>query len=184
MQHRIILCGGNGAGKSTLGRTLADAMKLCFMDIEDYYFPCKNTEYAYASPRSTEEVASLLLHDMKRASGFVLAAVKADYGTEISSMFTCAVFIDVPKEIRMQRIHERSYRKFGERMLPGGDLFEKEQRFFDMVQNRSDESILQWLDSLQIQVIHIDGLRPVEENAPFILERLSRNTSHKNTSRF
>lgn len=174
MNYRIVLCGGNGAGKSTLGKELAKRLNIRFMDIEHYYFPSSNTDYAYGCSRTQEEVTALLLEDMKHTDDFVLAAVKADYSPEISRMFTHAVYIDVPKEERMKRIRQRSFQKFGERMQPGGDLFEREQRFFDLVQNRTDEPILKWIDSMEIPMIRIDGLRSVEENLEQVVHCLTK----------
>ena len=174
MLHKIVLCGGNGAGKSTMGRALAQALNLRFLDIEQYYFPDRLPNEAYGAARTQEEVTALLLADLQKPEGCVLAAVKADYSREIGALLTCAVYIDVPKDIRMQRIRQRSYGKFGDRMLPGGDLYEREQRFFDMVQNRTVEPILQWLSSMEIPVIRIDGLLPVEENLQRILEQLPK----------
>ncbi len=173
MQHKIILCGGNGAGKSTLGKALAEALCLPFLDIEDYYFPKTDPGYLYAVSRTEAEAISLLLADTKRLDGFVLAAVKADYSNELSGMFTHAILVDVPKEVRMQRVRERSFGKFGERMLPGGDLYEQEQRFFTMVQNRSDDRFLHWLDTLSIPVFRVDGLLSVEQNVQQLLKRLA-----------
>ena len=174
MKYRIVLCGGNGAGKSTLGKELAKRLNIRFMDIEHYYFPVSNADYAYGCSRTQEEVTALLLEDMKRTDDFVLAAVKADYSPEISRMFTHAVYIDVPKEVRMNRIRQRSFLKFGERMQPGGDLFEREQRFFDLVQNRTDEPILKWIDSMEIPMIRIDGLRSVAENLEQVVHCLPK----------
>lgn len=174
VKYRIALCGGNGAGKSTLGKELAKRLNIRFMDIEQYYFPYSNTDYAYGCSRTQEEVTALLLDDMKHTDDFVLAAVKADYSPAISRMFTHAVYIDVPKEVRMNRIRQRSFQKFGERMQPGGDLFEREQCFFDLVQNRTDEPILKWMDSMGIPVIRIDGLRSVEENLERVMQCLSK----------
>lgn len=173
MQHRIVVCGGNGAGKSTLGRALSQALGLPFMDIEDYYFPKTDPHYLYKVQRSTEEVVSLLERDVQQDS-FVLAAVKADYSPLISERFTCAVFVEVPKEIRMQRIEERSRQKFGDRMQPGGDLYQQEKRFFDLVQSRTEEPIRRWLETLHIPVICVDGRRPPEENLQKIINSLPR----------
>ncbi|MBQ8404388.1 MAG: AAA family ATPase [Clostridia bacterium] len=174
MPNRIIICGGNGAGKSTLGKELAYALKWTFKDIEDYYFPAKNAEYSYAKARTYEEVKKLLLEDMKKHENFILAAVKGNYGDEVVSMFTCAVFVNVPKETRMKRVWERSYKKFGERMLEGGDLYEKEKSFFDMVEKRSDKDVIEWLDSVNIPVIQVDGTKTAEENIEIIKRELEK----------
>lgn len=50
------------------------------------------------------------------------------------------VFIDVPRDIRLQRVKDRSYQKFGNRMLPSGDLYEQEKRFFDLVESRTEST--------------------------------------------
>ena len=63
-------------------------------------------------------------------SFFVFASVKGDYGDALYPFFRYAVSIHVPRELRLQRVKNRSYQKFGSRMLPGGDLYEREQDFF------------------------------------------------------
>lgn len=170
---RIIVCGGNGAGKSTLGRVLAQKLGWKFTDIEDYYFTGNNNEYDYGAARTREEVAALLLEDMKAYTDFVLSAVKGNYG-EAASMFDCAVFITVPKNVRMKRVRERSHKKFGDRMLPGGDLYEKEERFFNMVENRSEDDITDWLNSLNIPVIKIDGTQAIEKSVADMQQELAK----------
>ena len=47
--------------------------------------------------------------------------------------------IDVPKDIRIQRVKNRSFEKFGDRMLSGGDLYEQEEKFFALVQSRAED---------------------------------------------
>jgi len=39
-----------------------------------------------------------------------------------------AILINVPKQIRSQRVRDRSYQKFGDRILPGGDLYDKREQ--------------------------------------------------------
>ncbi len=172
MANKILICGGNGAGKSTLGRKLAQRLGWKFMDIEDYYFPKNNTDYNYETARTREEVASLLLEDMKKHDNFVLASVKGNYGEAVASMFTCAVMISVPKEVRMERVRDRSYQKFGDRMLQGGDLYEKEKRFFDMVEKRSEDDVTEWLDTMGMPVIRVDGTQTVERNVEMVMHLL------------
>ena len=60
MKYRIVLCGGNGAGKSTLGKELAKRLNIRFMDIEHYYFPSSNADYAYGCSRTQEETGCFL----------------------------------------------------------------------------------------------------------------------------
>lgn len=119
----IIICGLNGTGKSTLGKALAEKLHFYFIDNEDLYFPKTDPVYIYAAPRTREEVEKFLLNEIKAHESFVFASVKGDYGESTDSFFQYAVLIDVPKDIRIERVKNRSFQKFGNRMLPGGDLY-------------------------------------------------------------
>lgn len=164
----ILICGLNGTGKSTLGKALAEQLHFHFIDNEDLYFPKTDPLYTYASPRARDEVETLLFREIKAHEHFVFASVKGDYGEAICSFFQYAVLIHVPREIRIERVKNRSFQKFGDRMLPGGDLYEQEQHFFDFVQSKPENSVEEWLRTLTCPVLRVDGTRPVEDNVNFI----------------
>lgn len=168
----IIVCGLNGAGKSTLGKALAEKLNYYFIDNEDLYFPKTDPNYIYASPRSREEVEKLLFREIKAHKNFIFTSVKGDYGENIVSFFHYAILIDVPKNIRLQRVKNRSFQKFGNRMLPGGDLYEQEEWFFDFVKSRAENTVEEWIKDINIPIIRIDGTKPIEENINIIIEQL------------
>ncbi len=172
MGKKIIICGGNGAGKTTLGKSLAFRLGYKFLDIEDYYFQKQDTDYIYDNPRTLDEVQKMLLNDFNKFENFVFAAVKGNYSNEISNLFTHAVFISVPKEIRIKRVIERSYNKFGSRVLYGGDLYFKEKSFIDMVNNRSDNYTLDWLNTVNIPIVKVDGTKSINKNVLIIQKEL------------
>lgn len=174
MENKLIVCGLNGSGKSTLGKALAEKLGWKFMDIEAYYFPEKNADYSAAAARTKAEVTELLLEDMAKHPKFVLAAVKGNFGEQVMSKFTCAVLITVPKEIRMKRVRDRAHRQFGDRILPGGDLYEQEEGFFDMAAKRSEKEVEDWLKNMEIPVIRVDGTRAIEKSVDEIIEQMGR----------
>lgn len=110
----IIICGLNGSGKSTLGKALAERLHFYFIDNEDLYFPKTDPIYIYAAPRTREEIKNLFFNEIKAHENFVFSSVKGDYG---ESIYQYAVLIDVPKDIRIERVKNRSFQKFGSRML-------------------------------------------------------------------
>ena len=168
----IIICGLNGSGKSTLGKTLAEKLDFHFVDIEDLYFPKMNSSYVYSSSRTHAEVEKLLFDEIKAHENFVLASVKGDFGKHIYPFFQYAVLIDVPRDIRIQRVRDRSFQKFGNRMLIGGDLYEQEEKFFEFVKTRPENTVEEWIQSLKCQIIRIDGTKSIEENVYFIIEQI------------
>ncbi len=172
----ILICGLNGAGKSTLGKALADMLHFHFIDIEDLYFPKTDPNYMYASSRTQEEVEKLLFREVSTHNNFVLASVHGNYGTVLEPFFQCAVLIEVPKSIRLRRVRERSFQKFGTRVLPGGDLYDKEENFFDFVKSRPENMVEKWLDTVNCPVIRIDGRNSIEENIQYVTAHIQNIT--------
>lgn len=172
MKNVIVVCGLNGAGKSTLGKALAKKLNYRFIDIEDIYFPKDDPNYMYSNPRPFEEVERSLLNIISENDSFVLASVKGNFNKDIVSHFKCAVYIEAPKQTQIKRVYERSYNKFGERMLEGGDLYETEKAFFDFVKSKDENTVEVWLSSIYCPIIRVDGTLPIENNAELIAEQL------------
>lgn len=169
MGNKIIVCGGNGAGKSTFGKCLAEKLGYEFLDIEDYYFVSGDSDYSYRNSRTYDEVCDLLYEDLKKYENCIFSSVKGNYGDKVEQLFTGAVYIKVPKEIRIKRVKECSFQKFGNRILEGGDLYEQEKNFFYMVEARSEQDVEDWLGSTGIPIVKIDGTMSYEHNAKLVI---------------
>ncbi len=169
----ILICGLNGVGKSTLGKRLAERLGWQFIDNEDLYFPKTDTKYTYSSPRGKAEVIRLLEEQIEKDRRFVFAAVKGDYGEKLISLLDSIVVIDVPRELRLVRVRERSFLKFGERILADGDLAERENAWFAQVERRPEDYVEKWLENVDCPVLHVDGTQPVEENVEYLASVLT-----------
>ena len=170
----LIICGMNGSGKSTLGRALAEHLGWRFLDNEDLYFPKEDPAHPYAMERTQEEVERLLLEEVRRDDRFVFAAVRGNYGEAVLPYYQAAVLVETPREIRLQRVRERSRRKFGDRMFPGGDLYESENRFYELVAARPEDYATRWLATVKIPVLRVDGTKPVGENVALISDWIGK----------
>ena len=169
----IMICGLNGTGKSTLGRMLADRMGYEFIDNEELFFPKTDPSYMFSDPRSKEEVIRLLEERISDNDRFIFAAVKGDYGDKLIASLDHVVLIEVPKQIRRQRVRDRSYQKFGDRILPGGDLYDIESKWFTLTDSRPETYVTDWLKTVNCPVIRIDGTLPAEKNLDHIVSVLS-----------
>ncbi len=166
MKCGICICGLNGSGKTTLAGMLAKELNFQHVDVEHYYFV--SADIPYSSPRTREEVERLLLEDIKQNPCFVFSAVNGNMTEEIDEYYNIVIYLDVPRDIRMKRIRQRAIDKFGDRVLPGGDMYEQEEQFFAYAEKRTPDKIENWLKTLQCKVVRLDGTKPIHENIRII----------------
>ena len=164
----IMVFGLNGSGKSTLARVLASELDFKYMDIEDYVFI--ESEIPYTQQLSREEYLYLMRKDIFENKNFVLSAVKGNFGDEIISLYSLGVFIDVPYEIRIERVKKRMLENFGDRVKSGGDMYESEMKFLEFVKSRLIEDVISWSESVDCPVIKVDGTKTIQENVRIIIE--------------
>ena len=141
------------------------------IDIEDYYF-YNGDDYKYEKPLATEEVIEKLEKDFDKYNDIIFTACKGEYGN-ISDTYDFAIYICVDKEIRLERVKNRSYKKFGDRILKNGDLYERENRFFNKVYEKNESEVIKWFRRLKCNKMQIDGLKSTDENVEIILSELT-----------
>lgn len=188
----IAIFGPNGGGKSTLAHALAKRTNYFEMDVEDYYFPeqresrkvalenssTSSTEYAdglpYSKPRTKMEVQSAILEDIKKHPKFILAGVTMNWCEKILSRIDIAFWIQTPLEERLKRIQEREEKRFGQRVLEGGDMFVQQMEFRNIVKNRDLKAVEECAKKFTCPVIVLDGTLPVEQNLDVVLAHLDK----------
>lgn len=169
LPNGIIITGLNGCGKSTVCRILAEKLNYYSMDVEDYYFI--DSDIPYSEFHTHEQTKKFMLDDIVKHNDFVLATVNCDWGQEISSMCKLAVVLKAPLDIRMERIKKREYEKFGDRVLPGGDLYESQQKFHNKVLARGDEHIAKQMEFITCPVLKLDATLSICDIANTIYEK-------------
>ena len=162
--YGICVCGLNGSGKTTLAGALAKELGFKHMDIEDYYFV--PTDIPYSVSRSREEAEQLLLSDMQENPRFVFSAVDGNMGVK----YDLVIYLYAPLDVRMERVKKRAIDRFGDRILPGGDMYEQEQEFFDFVSKRDATSVEEWLQTVSCRVIWLDGTYDIVDNIGEIMK--------------
>jgi uridine kinase len=170
MPKGIVIVGGNGSGKTTVGATLSKELNYKHMDIEDYYF--KEAEIPYSQPRTRKEVLQLMELDAVKHPNFIISTVNGDLGDKINSLYECVIYLKVPLEIRLNRVKQRSYDRFGDRVLEGGDMYEQEQGFFESIVTKNMEKTDEWVKGIDCPIISVDGTKPIDETIKLLLAKL------------
>lgn len=181
MAKCILVCGLNGVGKSTFAKQLAAKLDLRFVDVENLYFIKQdNPDYPYENPRPYDEVASSLADIAKGETDFVLASVTGHFGYEFISHIVCAIHVEVPRELRLKRIFDRSYNLFGDKGSEGGDYYEQVKSFHDFCESRDESLVEDWLSTVCCPIIKINGTLPIASNIEPVAKEISRLLSVQN----
>ena len=178
----IIVFGASGAGATTLGKEIAQRLNFQHLDIDDYLW-CWNTKIPYTVVRSREERTKHLMNDIKKYPNFVISGTIFNDRKLFEHLFDLAVFISTPAEVCAERVRIRELARWGDRVLPGGDMY-KTTRFHgdfnDYIANAqkydtADVSKFglklhkQWVSELPCPVLHLDGMKDITENADWVV---------------
>lgn len=176
MKHVIHIFGASGSGTSTLGRAIAARTGYMFLDSDDYlWLP---TDPQYTTKRPAEERLALLERDIDAAENAVVSGSLVGWGDPLMPRFTLAVRLVVPHDVRMARIERRELDRYGDRIRPGGDMYEISQAFLAWAAAYDDGPTTMrsramhdlWQQKLSCPLLTLDGTRPVEELVSEVLK--------------
>ena len=72
----------------------------------------------------TQVLMTEMAHD-----AWVLSGSLCGWGDGAIPLFELVVFLWISRDIRVARLRQREHKRFGERILPGGDMYESSQAF-------------------------------------------------------
>lgn len=181
MSRGIILFGAMGVGDTTLGKEIANRLQFPHIDLDDYHWRW-DTEIPYTVFRSKEERTKDIMEAISKHSHFIMSGSMWSIRKTFEPMFDMAVFITAPAEICAERIRSRSISRWGNRVLPGGDMYitneiNRDYLSFaksydtDMFPKMSRAQHEQWIKELPFPVLRADGTKPISENAEFVINQ-------------
>ena len=169
MKHVIHIFGGAGSGTTTLGRKIADELGYKHMDTDDYYW--LPIDPRFTSKRPVEERIKLMIEDIENHDNVVISGALANWGDELIPYFNLAIRIHATTDVRIERIKMREKERFGPRIQPGGDMYEKHIDFLEWaklyetggVDVRSKAKHDEWQKMLRCPILNLDGAEALEE---------------------
>jgi adenylate kinase family enzyme len=168
--RRIHVTGASGSGVTTLGRAVADALALPHHDVDDYqWLP---TVPPYRTLRPVADRLRLMGEMFLDRADWVLSGSLDRWGGPVVPLFDLVVFLRVPTEIRIARLHAREARHFGtDAVGRGGWRHAETEEFIDWASHYDDGSrdgphLMRheaWLATLACPVLRLDGSRPTSD---------------------
>lgn len=166
----IFIYGASGSGTTTLGEYVANTLGYKHLDTDQFYWMPTNP--MYTTKRDPKERVILMKSEIEANRHVVLSGSLSGWGDSLIPYFTLAVRVETGTEIRLQRLREREYKKFGARIQPGGDMYQIHQEFLDWasrydtgsVTMRSKENHDEWQKLLQCKQIIVNGENSLDYN--------------------
>lgn len=163
MINRIHIVGASGSGTSTLAQAISEKFGYQHLDTDDYFW--QPTEEPFTQTRSVEERIHLLEPDLQKCDRWVLSGSLCGWGDVFISYFDVVLFIWIPEEIRMKRLEQREWQRYGEDIAVGGRRHESYLTFMQWaslydhagLEVRSRALHEEWLAALPCQVVRLEG---------------------------
>ncbi len=193
MSEGIAIVGLNGSGKSTLGHALAKELSYYEIDVEDYYFPEQkesrraaldgvyggNLDYLgnmpYSVSRTKEEVEEGIAKDIAAHPRYILTGVTINWNEKILSTIRLVFWLKTGVDERVRRVKDREEKRWGDRVAKGGDMYEQQKSFRELVAGLTNEKVKDSVSKISCEVIELDGTLPVKKNVEIIKERLENS---------
>lgn len=145
MAVRLHVFGASGAGTTSLAAALAERCGWLHLDTDDFYW--LPSEPPYRFKREPQQRVEHIRASAAQANDWILSGSLCSWGEALLPLFTHAVFLQLDDAERMQRLTTRERQRYGERVLPGGDMHAQSQAF------------LQWAASYQHGDLQTRSLR-------------------------
>jgi adenylate kinase family enzyme len=175
MLQRVGITGASGCGVTTLGGALAERLGAVHIDTDDHFWFA--TDPPYQIKRDIPERLARLAAEQARTGRWVVSGTMDGWAEPALRDVELIVFLQVPTEVRLERLRRREQARFGDALLPGGAMHETHREFIDWAAQydfgtepgRSRPRHETWLAGLDRPVLRLDGTRPSSELVEAIL---------------
>jgi adenylate kinase family enzyme len=164
----IHVMGASGSGTTTLGIALAGALGVRHLDTDDFFWLPTNPPFT--TPREVEDRLALFREQAPVGVGWVLTGSALKWGKPIEPLYDLIVFLRIDPELRMARIKAREIARYGDRILPGGDMAVKSQEFLEWAasydtagpERRSLAAHEEWLLTQSAPILRLDSSQAID----------------------
>jgi adenylate kinase family enzyme len=162
MINRIHILGASGSGTTTLASIISKKSGYKHIDTDDYYWV--KTEPPFTQKRKPEERIKLLSEAMQSCDKWILSGSLCGWGDVLIPLFDLVIYLWIPQDVRMERLKEREFQRYGNEIKAGGKLYDSHLEFMEWASQydtgdmniRSKKLHYTWLNSLPCQVIKIE----------------------------
>lgn len=164
MNYKVIhIFGASGSGVSTLGKKLK-SYGYTQIDVDDYYWLPTNPPFT--TKRPIPDRIKMINDDILKFGKVVITGSLCGWGDPLIPSFDLAIRTKLDHDTRMERIKERETKRYGDRILPNGDMHKSSCEFINWASNydtgdtstRSKTLHDEWQQILKCPLITVETL--------------------------
>lgn len=176
---KIHIMGASCAGSTTLGRVLAEKLAFEYLDTDSYYFV--PSDIPYSIRRDPAERIAMFKADFEANENVIVGGSLVSWGDDWYTKFDLVVFLYIPHNIRMQRLHTREVERYDDKIFTDPYRAAQYKQFTAWASGYDDNSTngrnlsvhQQWLSKVNCPVLKIEGDTSVEERMARVIEKIA-----------
>lgn len=180
MLKRIHIFGASGSGTTTLGKELSEKLNIAHFDTDDYFW--EPTSPPFIVQRKKEERIKLLTEAIEKHDAWILSGSLCGWGDVFIPQFDLAVYLYIPKELRMKRLIKRERERYGKDIDEGGEMHEVYNEFMSWAESydsgdisiRSKALHEKWMKDLSCRLLKLEGDIPIEEKVNEVIREIEK----------
>jgi len=153
MNYKIMITGAAGSGTSSLGKALSGILNIKHFEADDYLWI--KTSPPFKIKREFNSKISLAYNNLIKETDFILSGSVESWGIKISELFNLVIYLDIKKDIRIERIRKRDVTKYGkvnEDFISWAAQYDTGE-----LAGRSKERHIKWLKNLKCKILYFNN---------------------------
>lgn len=125
----IHILGASGAGTTSVGRYLSEVSGIQHFDTDRFYW--LDTSEPFSCPRPESDRIKILLEALPESESWVLSGSLCGWGDFLIPRFDLVIWLTVDYDLRMERLKEREFRRYGQLLSTNDKMINKSQTFLN-----------------------------------------------------
>lgn len=175
----IHILGASGSGVTTLGKALAKQIDYPYFDSDSYFW--LPSDPPFINRRPPEERNPLLISHLAQHDNWILGGSIFSWSEDVFLDYDLVVFLYLPPEIRLQRLRDREYERYGAMIYTDAQRKSQYELFMSWAVDYDEAKGLAkrtlpaheaWLKTLNVPILELRGDLTVQQRVNAVVKSI------------
>ncbi|HTK18721.1 MAG TPA: AAA family ATPase [Mucilaginibacter sp.] len=175
----IHILGASGSGVTTLGNALAQQLDYPYFDSDIYFWLPSDPPFVHMRPPA--ERNPLLISHLAEHDNWILGGSIFSWSEDVFLDYDLVVFLYLPPEIRLPRLRDREYERYGDAIFTDAETKQKYEMLmaravdYDEAKGLAKRTLPaheEWLSRLSAPILELRGDLTVQQRVDAVLKSI------------